>query len=474
MKVFLHIGTDKTGSTAIQYCLHKHREYLLSQSLYVPLTGFGFKNGHHDLLFKLSDENLGALQAELATAEREGFNSAVISWEGMRLYRRSNIKHLLSALESHDIRLIVYLRDQADLLQSGILQQIKTNRNRHPLFAVEAPSSLQQRIYSVAARRNPTRDYYRMLKRWGRYIGDEALIATVFSRDTLLQGNVVRDFLDKLGVEYVDTSVDPRVNLSLDVESALLIERWRQSKLTAKTLRDRVGLLQSHIQFYGTTTKHFLSRQSVEAIRKHYHRSNQKTRQHFLNPQQADFPSSRACWREGAITEIEQRAEALGATIRQALEIPFLQFNAWNSDISARVELERGWCKQNQWGVWSNGAESLIRFRVLAEQIEAHDKGPIITMKGRYYGDNTCTAVFINGLGYGEVDLTQSKTGFYIPKEQLPVYNVVCVRLFHAKPVSPREFDGSDDDRALAFGLKRIGVSFDRTLTAISPISSNH
>ncbi|MEM6581668.1 MAG: hypothetical protein AAF699_10370 [Pseudomonadota bacterium] len=475
MKVFLHIGTDKTGSTAIQYYLHKYREYLLSQLLYVPLTGFGFKNGHHDLLFKLSDENLDALQEELETAEHDGFKSAVISWEGMRLYRRAQIKHLLSALGSHDIHLIVYLRDQAELLQSGLLQQIKTNRIRHPLFAVEMPNSLQQWIYSVVARRNPTRDYYRMLKRWGRYIGDQACIATVFSQDTLLQGNVVRDFLDKVGVAYEDPSLNhPRVNLSLDVESALLIERWRHSKLPKQQVRDRVGLLQSHIRFYGTRTQYFLSRESVEVIRKYYHRSNQKTRQHFLNPQQADFPSSRACWRGDAITEIEQRAEVLATDIRQALEIPYLQFNAWNSDISDRVELERGWCKQNMWGLWTNGAESLIRFRVLAEQIEAHDKGPIITIRGRYYGHNTDTGVFINDVWYGEVDLRQKRMGFYISREQLPVYNVVCIRLVHAKPVSPREFDGSDDDRALAFGIQRIGVSFDRTLTTLSPVRANH
>ena len=46
MKLIIHIGSDKCGSTAIQTSLALNRELLLKESIYVPVAGFGRASGH--------------------------------------------------------------------------------------------------------------------------------------------------------------------------------------------------------------------------------------------------------------------------------------------------------------------------------------------------------------------------------------------------------------------------------------------
>ena len=100
MKVFLHIGTDKTGSTAIQQHLYVDRQWLLARGAYVPLTGLGKDNGHQMLLNTMADEQMSCMADELATAEADGFTYAIISWEGMRFFRPRQIKRLINLLSS--------------------------------------------------------------------------------------------------------------------------------------------------------------------------------------------------------------------------------------------------------------------------------------------------------------------------------------------------------------------------------------
>ena len=63
MRILLHIGTDKAGSTAIQQHLYQNRHWLLDRQVYVPLEGLGENNGHAQLFESESDEALERLAA---------------------------------------------------------------------------------------------------------------------------------------------------------------------------------------------------------------------------------------------------------------------------------------------------------------------------------------------------------------------------------------------------------------------------
>ena len=53
-RLFVHVGTHKTGTTSIQVFLRGHAAALRRQGLYVPTTGtIDPQSGHHNLAWEL-------------------------------------------------------------------------------------------------------------------------------------------------------------------------------------------------------------------------------------------------------------------------------------------------------------------------------------------------------------------------------------------------------------------------------------
>lgn len=123
MRLTLHIGTDKAGSTAIQSHLALNREWLAAHGVYVPRSFLGPNNGHAELFQNWSVEALEQLSTELEVAAAQDFAQALLSWEGLNFYPATEIKKLALAFRSFDIRVVMYLREQAEIVQSGFLRR---------------------------------------------------------------------------------------------------------------------------------------------------------------------------------------------------------------------------------------------------------------------------------------------------------------------------------------------------------------
>ncbi|MEZ5503784.1 MAG: hypothetical protein R3E50_14405 [Halioglobus sp.] len=167
VQVVLHIGTDKTGSTSIQNTLFLNRDWLADRSIYVPSTGLGEGNGHATLLSRLDTAELASLAAELETARANGMAQALLSWEGMASFRfgRSKIRRLVAALGAVEVRVLVYLREQAQIIQSGHLQQVKRNPQCiADIRSLVRPRTPLQQAAGAFILRNPSRNYYRLLR----------------------------------------------------------------------------------------------------------------------------------------------------------------------------------------------------------------------------------------------------------------------------------------------------------------------
>ena len=139
MRILLHIGTDKAGSTAIQQHLYLNREWLADRQVYLPSEGLGENNGHAALFESENPAALERLQEELLAARAARHHLAILSWEGLSLFSRSRIRQLLSYLAPADYSVLVYLREQADIVQSGYLQQVKSLTHPLSLSAFESP-----------------------------------------------------------------------------------------------------------------------------------------------------------------------------------------------------------------------------------------------------------------------------------------------------------------------------------------------
>jgi len=120
MKLILHIGTHKTGSTALQRFLHINDEALKAHGCLYPTT---YRNGKwHDQIFEDCKPNM----IKVLKQEFRGFETAVISYEGAYTAETHTIEQLKRL--SDNIEIQVFFRNQVDWFNSSFNQQFKAHR----------------------------------------------------------------------------------------------------------------------------------------------------------------------------------------------------------------------------------------------------------------------------------------------------------------------------------------------------------
>jgi hypothetical protein len=224
----LHIGQSKTGTSSIQRVLGARRDVLARLGVCYPASP-----GH---------ANHGLLPASLVPVDQLGhFNPAV--WEGMapeaRLVRfraefarelaamppdtrlllisaeqmsglldtEAAIGRLRDLLAPHvgQVRVVIYLRRQDAHYASGYTQALRVGHVGPPVLPRGGPDQL--RHY----------DYAALLDLWARVFGEAAVTPRVFEPDSLVNRDVVDDFLALVGIPLEVPRDDPdrQSNLSL-------------------------------------------------------------------------------------------------------------------------------------------------------------------------------------------------------------------------------------------------------------------
>ena len=228
MRIFLHIGAEKTGTSSIQRFFKANRDILRSRSiLYSKVAGFenhmalsaaaqnDEKMDDLRMVFELDTpakvrEFRTSLSIKLAEEAREsGCSTLVFSGEhcSSRLVGVTEVEMLAGILRpiSRDIVVVVYIRRQDDFLCSSYSTDVKSGFTGE----ITLPSAqLRQARY----------DYYELLRRWSSVFGRENILCRIYDTDRLKGGDVVEDFVDTMGLAMDDDYVrPPRVNESLDV-----------------------------------------------------------------------------------------------------------------------------------------------------------------------------------------------------------------------------------------------------------------
>ena len=127
-----------------------------------------------------------------------GSSTFLVSWEGMNFYTAEQIRELARHLGDNDIEILVYLREQADILQSGFLQHVKSLSNAISLRDLVKPLELWDKDLRNWLIRN-VRDYHNMLQTWRAEIPHAKFRIRIYEKSKMLQGNVVDDLVDQLG-----------------------------------------------------------------------------------------------------------------------------------------------------------------------------------------------------------------------------------------------------------------------------------
>ena len=233
MDCWLHIGTDKTGTTSIQKFLYDNHELLEAQGYYLPRSLGRGKQVALALYTKkaahLSDKDPVWRRSRFedpatfhATVERRLAREmrrvdapyVVMSAEGLHRRGPGAISRLKALLEPWFSRIyvVIYLRSQDSYALSQYQQVIRSGKTH----------SLEEHLRGTLLDNH--HDYHAKIQRWANVFGREAVRPRLFERSQFVDGSLICDFLATIGIEDRKWVVEqaPK-NESLDAESVALL-----------------------------------------------------------------------------------------------------------------------------------------------------------------------------------------------------------------------------------------------------------
>jgi hypothetical protein len=297
MRFILHIGQSKTGTTSLQGVLAANRIRLAKQGILYPdiqLNGIELNiPNHNSFADSLADSiRYPGLQAEEYMSRFRGqaiaarcdtillsaesfFGGAPQPWglpEGAdyhALYTQK-LTRLKNCLAGDECRIVAYLRQQGEWLESAVGQIIR--------YEGLLGKSVYQDDNQLAELLHSRLDYKTLLDHWENIIQPASITVVPFDRATLRNGTTVDDFFHRLGILSEGLSIPPS---SLDDHASLsrefiwlksVLNRIPKSKVRERVLISTLGDLDRK---YGSRKKYKISSELKNLLSKRYEESNQ-------------------------------------------------------------------------------------------------------------------------------------------------------------------------------------------------------
>lgn len=238
MKLILHIGTEKTGTTSIQQALAVDRDRLAGQGILFPRL-FGSSN-HMELAVaamtpsaddelqmielgrqsETHEEYIQRLRAQLRSEiAQSGVDQVLLSNEHChsRLRDPAAIARILSLFDTQpqEVEIFVYLRRQDRLAVSLHSTRLKGGGND----AVFPRTDAGPLPYYF--------DFEKLLNNYAQVFGAQSLRVRLYERAHLLDGDVVHDFYQAAGLG-IQSARPPAANKSLSVTQSRFLELFNE------------------------------------------------------------------------------------------------------------------------------------------------------------------------------------------------------------------------------------------------------
>ena len=321
-RLYLHIGSHKTGTTAVQQGLHQNR--ILLEALGITYVGTGNIAHIQSAIGPISPTSFlpagykvidpADLAARLAAAQTE---TVVASSENFSFFfDRSAITALAQALRPHfdDIRIVCYLRRQDRHAVSHHQEGAKPNRQAEGALWGHAPTALPD--YSTA--HDLYLDYHHRLGLWADVFGDAAMIIRIYDRDLLKKRDIFADFLGLLDLDITGLLPIGDRNASLGAAQTKVGHLMNSLEVRAKT----ADAILARIEGEGRLQP---SRAEARAFLARYLAGNRLLNQRFaitpdanlFNDDFSDYPETpHSDWTE------DRANAALLATLQHLVEVP--------------------------------------------------------------------------------------------------------------------------------------------------------
>lgn len=227
--LYLHIGTPKTGTSALQHFFANNRKLLEEKGVYFPDLGFRFpdigkhRNAHFLSYKKYIEKKQRDYETEKAIRDAgiqkldEAFqdHDTILLSDEHIWNEKEMIGQTLPALKSHfaeqeiQIKVIVYLRRQDQVIQSFWAQKIKESS------AISFEKYMEKEKYRFFRL-----DYAARLQEFADVLGRDNIIVRCYEKQQYQgeQKTIMSDFLQILGLEVTDEykNSDKVYNISLE------------------------------------------------------------------------------------------------------------------------------------------------------------------------------------------------------------------------------------------------------------------
>ncbi|HHC73653.1 MAG TPA: hypothetical protein ENK78_01075 [Thiothrix sp.] len=211
--LWIHIGLDKTGTTALQTVFSINPKILESLNLCYLKSGRKHFMNHHQLYHDALENKYTEwekLHNELLSLP-EG-TQGLISFEGFYHLSADCIQIIADIFKGCELNVVIYLRRQSDLICSGFAQRAKA---RKFLLGVHEDKII-----------NHTQNYLLILKKWESIVSKKKVNVRLYDKAAMKEGSIIVDFLSILGKdissqEIKDNFYLPKANVNptFDIES---------------------------------------------------------------------------------------------------------------------------------------------------------------------------------------------------------------------------------------------------------------
>ncbi|EAJ7722926.1 hypothetical protein BBI71_07635, partial [Campylobacter jejuni] len=298
MTCYLHIGTMKTGTSSIQDFLYKNQNLLKIQKTLYPNS---IKNSWHlhdhnpfasTIKYFLEQANFSGLDSYLKPLKQEINNShsnkIIVSTENIQflLYNEKYIQELqiiLKNLGFTKIYIIIYLRNPSDLFISMCSQALK--------------DGIPKKFLSLPSKNNKFKilcHHEQTLKNWANIFKKENLIIKLFSKNEFYQGDLLKDFIKTIGLEWDNNFIIPdKQNETLDLLGMEILNHFNNYSIPILTNR-YVDFILNFFDKYFTSKNPELKFQPPKEIYQSYidyfEESNEWVRKEFFPYKERLFP----------------------------------------------------------------------------------------------------------------------------------------------------------------------------------------
>lgn len=230
-KVYLHVGSHKTGTTSIQKSCRLNKELLKQQGVDYFTKGRGGVElsqrflGHWLNKGKVitpheSNVTIEDLDELVSLIEQTDCEKVIISDENLSwIFDEAEIEKISQKFKSSfDFYVVFYIRRQDELAISHLAEAAKHGgggghaRSHYLTCGKSLPMKNGDSYYYRYL------DFYRKINAWASHTGIQNVIVRVFNKNTLLNGDVVDDFYSSIGVDSSSFARFQDSNVSMGFE----------------------------------------------------------------------------------------------------------------------------------------------------------------------------------------------------------------------------------------------------------------